>query len=187
MKLKKEEDDRKKHAEDALDASEKQEREKREEAQKTQSGTLKEDKKGKTQPNDANEEDASEGKRQKGKKDKKDKKLFIDKAISLPTTVTDSSAPAKAKAPKRKLMPKDRTEIANMFRINHEKSISQFLFRAPAVVHGGPGSKGFRYDKTNRKGTEAAALDECLAYALEQCKEYGLEELTPCLKRWAKH
>ena len=77
-------------------------------------------------------------------------------------------------------------DITKKFCINHVKSISQFLFKAPSVAKGGPGSKGFRYDTSNRSGTEQAALDDCLAHGLEKCKEYGLQELTPALKRWVK-
>ena len=66
-------------------------------------------------------------------------------------------------------------EIVSKFAIQHEKSISQWLFRAPAVAYGGPGSKAFKYSREDRAGTEGQAKEEAVKWAQRMCRQYGCE------------
>ena len=57
------------------------------------------------------------------------------------------------------------------FKINHERSISQYLFRGPARSAGGPGSKGFKY----LPGKEIQALTAAKKHGREMCAKFKVE------------
>ena len=68
----------------------------------------------------------------------------------------------------------DKGAIVAAFRIQHERSINQFLFRAPPEWKGGPGSKSFRYEEASDESMETAKKD-CLQYLRDQCAAMGQE------------
>ena len=57
------------------------------------------------------------------------------------------------------------------FKINHERSICQYLFRGPARSAGGPGSKGFKY----LPGKEIQALTAAKKHGREMCAKFKVE------------
>ena len=57
------------------------------------------------------------------------------------------------------------------FSINHEGSISQYLFRAPSAWYGGPGSKAFKYQDDE---SMESAYASCVAHLKARCAEYGV-------------
>ena len=75
------------------------------------------------------------------------------------------------------------SDIVSQFRINNEASISQFLFSAPSVAKGGPGSKAFPY----KVMPQQQALSACLEHAKAKCVEYGVKVMPAALARWRKH
>ena len=64
-------------------------------------------------------------------------------------------------------------ELVAKFALQHEKSISQWLFRAPSSKHGGPGSRAFKYSTENRAASEPGARQEAVKWAAQKCEEYG--------------
>ena len=63
-------------------------------------------------------------------------------------------------------------DIAAKFTINHERSISSYLFRAPKQFDGGPGSKSFKY---RDEASKVAAYKACLLHMKAKCAEFGCE------------
>ena len=74
---------------------------------------------------------------------------------------------------------KKNEKITKQFAINHERSISQFLFRAPPAWKGGPGSKAFKYEKGDAD-SESAAYKACVEHLSEQCRLLGCDVPIKC-------
>ena len=69
-----------------------------------------------------------------------------------------------------------RKGLVSKFCLQHEKSIEQWLFRAPAASSGGPGSKAFPYKgHVDKEQGEAAARKAASEWAILQCKTLGCE------------
>ena len=85
---------------------------------------------------------------------KKKKEAAAAAAAAAATTATVAEAPASAAKeptdadgdaataePDKKKYKMDAGLIASQMHLNHERSIQQYLFRAPSVAKGGPGTK----------------------------------------------
>ena len=98
------------------------------------------------------------------------------KEAAIVATKADAKKPGKVKpegvTPKKRSAT-DVVKDSSMFRIDHERSIPQWLLRTGWKQPFGPGSKGFRYIK----GDEASAakkLNECKGFAKKLCLDRGL-------------
>ena len=74
------------------------------------------------------------------------------------------------KTPSKKRLATDPVEDSSMFRIDHEKSIPQWLLRTGWKKPFGPGSKGFRYIRGD-EASEKQMLKECQEFAKKLCLE----------------
>ena len=93
------------------------------------------------------------------------------KTTGATEATTERKPEKKNKADKVKL---DKAAVVAALRVQHERSINQFLFRAPPPFRGGPGSRAFRYEKGSTESMEKARCD-CLQYLRDQCTAMGQE------------
>ena len=77
------------------------------------------------------------------------------------------------KTPSKKMLATDPVEDSSMFRIDHERSIPQWLLRTGWKPPFGPGSKGFRYIKGD-EASEKQKLKGCREFAKKICRERGV-------------
>ena len=75
--------------------------------------------------------------------------------------------------PSNKRLATDNVKDSSMFRIDHERSIPQWLLRTGWKQPFGPGSKGFRYIKGD-EASETRKFNECKDFAKKICLDRGL-------------
>ena len=77
------------------------------------------------------------------------------------------------KTPSKKRLATDNVKDSSMFRIDHERSIPQWLLRTGWKQPFGPGPKGFRYIKGD-EASETRKFNECKDFAKKICLDRGL-------------
>ena len=93
------------------------------------------------------------------------------KAKAKPKAAPPAEVPVETmKTPSKKRLATDPVEDSSMFRIDHEKSIPQWLLRTGWKKPFGPGSKGFRYIRGD-EASEKQMLKECHEFAKKLCLE----------------
>ena len=96
------------------------------------------------------------------------------KAKARPKAAPPAEVPVETKKmPSKKRLATDSVEDSSMFRIDHEKSIPQWLLRTGWKQPFGPGSKIFRYIRGD-EASEAKKLNECKGFAKKLCLDRGL-------------
>lgn len=126
---------------------------------KGKKGKKKHNKKSKTEKKEAEKKESKTKKSEKEKQATKEKKAKEDEDAQpkLEDSLPFVETPTKVKKLK--------------FTINHEGSISQYLFRAPSPWYGGPGSKAFKYQDDESR---ASAYASSVAHLKAMCAEYGV-------------
>ena len=89
------------------------------------------------------------------------------------TTATKTATKAATTTATPKKTKTGASHHTNHYAINHERSIHQYLFRAPSTAKGGPGSKAFRY-KAGDGADEVRALSACKTHARAMCRRHGV-------------